>query len=269
MNVEWLLTEKCNFSCKYCGLYDNSKNPIEERAAITHFLIETKAYQLVNDFDFFIFGGEPFLHPEIEYIVEELNRLDIRYTFQTNLSKTSAKVIKKILETEPIMNLNISVHLSQQSLDTYINLIQELYSINQFRDALSNIEIMYDDITTTLAWYSLKNYFPKVEVILCPVSDFLVEGFGETLAQFNKIREMKVFEDIAFEDIITRGPDGKKKQRSIIWQEFLEKKQSPKGKPCLLKGKFRMFDSKFNEYNCCFHASVDQDCCPYDTCFLG
>lgn len=271
MKVEWLLTEKCNFTCDYCGLYDNSKVQESNRTTLTTFLIEIKAQQLVQDFDFFIFGGEPFLHPEIKYIVQELNRLDIKYTFQTNLSPTSAKVIKEILEQEleHIQKLNISVHLGQQSLSTYSKIIEDLYGLKSFRASLMNIEIMYTDITNVLAWYSLNNQFEKVRVILCPVSDFLVDGFKDILRSYNAARISKVFSDIEFEDIKEKGPNGQKKQRSLIWQDFIEKKQSPKGKPCLLKDDFKMYDSKLEVYNCCFHDRIDPECCPYDTCFLS
>lgn len=268
--VEWLLTENCNFSCEYCGLYNNEKKYITDKKELTSFLIEIKAKQLIDYFEFFIFGGEPFLHPEVNFIVAELNRLNIDYIFQTNLSKKSTDVIYEIIKNEEIKKINISVHSTQQSVNDYILNLNKLFSFKNFKYLLNNIEVMYNDLESIKYYYELKKNFSDVNIILCPVSDFLVEGFGKSLTEYNEIRRNKKFSDIVFEDIMVVGPDGKEKIRSEIWQDFIENKQSPKGKECLLKSKnFLMYDSLLNTYNCCFHDNVDLTSCPYDTCFLS
>jgi len=272
-NIEWLLTEKCNFNCSYCGLYNNKKNPSMCSKELEVFLDFVEEKQDEGFGELFIFGGEPTVHPDFIEIINKINKRDIKYIIQTNLSD---KAVRVLLNSNP-KKINISVHPEQQSLNKYIKNIRVMLQHNWSQlksnsiyksgcNPINNIEIMYVGNISIKFYKVLEELFPELNIILCPVSDFLVEGFGKKLKEYNNLKKFR--NDINFEDIEVKGPNGIIKDRSLIWEDFIDQKQSPKGKECLLKD-FIMIDSQFNKFNCCFHTVVDKTCCPFDTCFLS
>lgn len=270
VGVEWLLTEQCNFDCSYCGLYNNKILPNYDEDSITAFLKKIKARQMVEDFEFFIFGGEPFLHRKIHFILTELKRLNIKYMFQTNLSNKSTSTILDLYLTHNIIPLafNISCHIEQMSTTSYIKNLMKILNIPNIWKAVNNIEVMYSGEDALKMYTDLKNEIKDKRIILCPISDFLVDGFGDTLKEYNKLKLVVQDQEIEFEDVVIEKYNT---QRSLVWEEFVDKtpEYNPKGRPCLLKDRFIMYDSSFNEFNCCFHESVDQNSCPFESCFLS
>lgn len=269
-SVEWLVTENCNFSCNYCDLYNNRIRANRDMDKTYEFLKGIARKQVIYDFQFFVFGGEPFLHPEISSILNIMNELNIDYVMQTNLSKKAMQRIESIVIQGIDINLiNVSVHFSQQDIDTYIDTITRLLSLNI---PINNIDIMYDGVYTIKLYRDLVAALPNnLNIFLVPVSDFLVTGFADILREYNTAATNSDYSDIKFEQLLMTHPvTGEEVERSIIWQEFVDNVWSPKGKPCILKDKFLMYDSNFNTFNCCFHDTIEQPyICPYDSCFLS
>ena len=263
-SIEWLISENCNFNCKYCALWDNNKQPETDLTKIKSFLIKIKTLQQKLNLEFFIFGGEPLLHPKIEKIISILDTFNIDYRFQTNLSDYATNTLLKLKSAGYIFKkLNISVHLSQQSVNEYIENISKLLENNI---NINTIEVMFYGKEMINDYKILQNKFDNV--VLAPVSDFLVEGFGDILKQYNQLRIDDT--SIKFEELKMVHPINQNLiYRSFIWQEFIDKIWSPKGKLCLLKDKFFMFDSQLNTFNCCFHDFITDEICTYDTCFLS
>jgi sulfatase maturation enzyme AslB (radical SAM superfamily) len=263
-SIEWLVTEHCNFSCSYCGLYNNTKPHETDEVKLINFLKQIKAKQYLFDFTFFLFGGEPFLHNKISFIIDSLNDLKIDYLIQSNLSNIS---ISKIIEND-ISSINFSIHPSQMSLDNVISNLSIAFDNNVNINA---IEIMFSSISDLQFYRDLCLKFPNhiSLFILCPVSDFLVEGFSDILSSFNFLRDKTP--DVNFESILIPHPlSSDLIERSVVWQEFTDKKWSPKGNLCIMKDDFLMFDSNLDIFNCCFHDFIDEPfICPYDTCFLS
>ena len=263
-SIEWLVTEKCNFNCSYCGLYNNLKKPELNLNEIKKFLIKLKLLQEKKKLEFFLFGGETFLHPKIKDILFLLKKYNIFYKTQTNLSTYSTNKIIEISKTIKISKITVSVHFEQQSLEEYIKNINSLIQNNV---KINEIQIMFKDESVLDKFETLKNIFKDQHVIMYAVSDFLVQGFGDSLKKFN---ELKKLNPENFENIIVTHPETKKQiQRSIIWEEFIDKKLSPKNNICLLKDNFLMFDSQLKIYNCCFHEFIEDSICKFDTCFMS
>lgn len=264
INIEWLVTEKCNFKCSYCGLYNNKKKPETDLSILSTFIKSIHRKQLVYDFDFFVFGGEPFLHPNIDFIIGEMNYREIKYTIQSNCSSFSICKIKEL--ENKIKSINFSIHLREfQNKENIFNNIQQAIDL---KVNIKNIEVMYIDSNDENLYYELVNIFPNLNIILCPVSDFLVSGFSQSLKNYNLLMNHK--KDIQFENVRVPHPETKiETPRSIIWEEFIDQKISPKNKLCILKDKFMMYDSQLRIYNCCFHMNMVDNICKFDTCFLS
>lgn len=262
-SIEWLLTEKCNFNCSYCGLYNNLKAPETDEIKLRNFILKIKVLQQKMNLEFFIFGGEPFLHPKVGFVINLLHKYNIDYKFQTNLSNFSTNKIIELNEKQKIVKLNVSVHFEQQNITSYIENIEKLIKNNV---NLNEIQIMYSHNILT-EYKILKEKFPDQKVIIYSISDFLVSGFDKTLKEFNVFKKTL---DLDFERIKVKHPvTNEIIDRSFVWEEFLDKTISPKNKVCLLKDNFFMFDSKLNTFNCCFHEFIVDGICPFDTCFLS
>ena len=91
--VEWELTLKCNYSCDYCGLLRPIKEQTNEKILYKFIKNLNKKYSTK---EIFLFGGEPFLHPKIEFIIKTLQLFNQPFMIQSNLSNTSTKVIQSI-----------------------------------------------------------------------------------------------------------------------------------------------------------------------------
>jgi MoaA/NifB/PqqE/SkfB family radical SAM enzyme len=270
-SIEWLVTENCNYTCGYCALYNNKIKPLRDIKLIKEFLIMIARKQVIYDFTFFVFGGEPFLHPLIKDIIVIMNDLDIDYVLQTNLSNKSLSRIKDILEDKiEIQGINISVHFSQQSLPQYIENIKK---ITELPVDVKAIDVMYDGIYNIELYRNLRKALDNRLIYLIPVSDFLVTGFADHIREFNTLVNNPEYSDIAFESFFMAHPiTGKDTERRIVWEEFVNKVWSPKGKVCLMKKSFQKYDSNLKLYNCCFAARDyidDPYICPYDECFLS
>ena len=87
MKVEWEVTLKCNYSCFYCTNLDQSLNTVTDKPQLKNF-IKSLGEKYPN-VEVFVFGGEPFLHPHIDYIIECFNEFNVPFVIQTNLSKKS------------------------------------------------------------------------------------------------------------------------------------------------------------------------------------
>ena len=264
INVEWLVTENCNFSCSYCGLYNNKKSSEKDKDKLKKFLKTIYLKQQVYDFDFFLFGGEPFLHPDIDFIINEMNQLKIDYTIQSNCSYYSVDKISKLQSN--IKAINFSIHLREFSCkQSVMKNIDQMISLNI---NIKNIEVMYVDKYDLELYYELVYLFPDLNIILCPISDFLVTGFRQSLREYNQL--MINDKNINFEKVSILHPITKiLTPRSHIWEEFANQTLSPKNKECILKDKFIMYDSKLEVYNCCFHDNIKDNICTYDSCFLS
>lgn len=105
------ITGFCNAKCKYCPAGNDLTNKgkfveLETFEAILNKLIEYKLYTKESDFNIYCLG-EPLLHPQINDILNILNKYGIRITISTNASyipkfdKESLKCVKRFLISMP------------------------------------------------------------------------------------------------------------------------------------------------------------------------
>ena len=145
--VEWEITLKCNYKCSYCCSTNtrpteyrpNSAGqapPVLDKNQIREFI------QMLGEtypgIEIFVFGGEPFVHPRIEYIIETFNEYNIPFVIQTNLSKHSTKIMNRI---DAPFTLQVSIHPTEVKLeDVEIPLDADIREINPgtFLDKLTS-----------------------------------------------------------------------------------------------------------------------------------
>lgn len=249
MQVEWEVTLKCNYKCYYCTNLDKSLKPVLDKDTIREFI--KGLGEKYPGVEVFVFGGEPFIHPHIGYIIQCFNEFQIPFVIQTNFSKHSTKVIQTI--TEPF-TVQISVHPTEVGLEE----LDELFAT---KANIRTIDVMYTGKEALPYYYKVKKLVPGLEEIyLTPVSDFGDGRSDEILAEFNSMRNTPVYQKIIkFEEVKKFG-----RYRSELW---LDKNFTTKGKPCLYNDKYFLYGPNLELYNCCYrvkHSGI----CNHERCFL-
>ena len=257
--VEWELTSYCTFKCFYCSL-KNIKTETDKTKLEEFIKTKLKVDILNGAKNVFIFGGEPLIHPEIEFILRCLNKYEVPYIIQTQLSKPSIDVIMK-LPLDIYIPLNISVHLTEQT----VNEVKERFELIQNRCCFKKVDVMFSRSDVHIDYLKLRLFFENygVSCHLTPVASFSYkkDGADELLIQYNKLRNHKLFNRmIKFE---TTPPNFD--MRSFIWEKQITKQFSTIGKPCLYKGRYRIYNSSLEGFTC--HRQKNVDICE-DRCFL-
>jgi Radical SAM superfamily len=248
MIVEWEITLKCNYKCHYCTNLDTSLRPVLEEDRIRDFV------KMLGDtypgVEIFVFGGEPFVHPKIAYIIKCFNEFSIPFVIQTNFSKHSIKVMKTI--TDPF-RINISIHPTEIALED----IPDLF---EYRPNINVIDVMYTGRKAIPYYLAVKKAIEHDHTYLTPVTDF-GDGISDSLlADYLEVKKQSIYQKlIKFEDIQRYG-----KPRSELW---LDPNFTTKGKPCLYKDRYFLYSPNLDLYKCCYRIKTD-GICPKDKCFL-
>lgn len=248
MQVEWEVTMKCNYSCFYCTNLDKSIYPVLERPQIRDFIqMLGTTYPGV---EVFVFGGEPFVHPDIAYIIQCFNELNVPFVIQTNLSKHSVGVMKQI---DQPFTIQASIHPTEVAVED----LEEVFSHNI---KCRIIDVMYSAKNALYYYFKTRELSGCDHVFLTPVTDF-GDGVSDTiLTEFNKLKnDPQMRRLINFEDQVRLG-----KSRSELWADI---GFTTKGKPCLYKDKYFLYGPNLEMYNCCYRIKTD-GICPKNKCFL-
>ena len=248
MQVEWEVTMKCNYNCYYCSNLDKSIHHVTDHNTLRTFV------KMLGDtypgVEIFVFGGEPFVHPEIGYIIKCFNEFQIPFVIQTNLSKYSIEVMKTI--NEPY-TLQASIHPTEISLEDVMDTLKENVTCRV-------IDVMFSGKDAVLYYLKVKENTTCTNVFLTPITDFGDGRSNTALQEYLEIKQNPNYNKIIrFEEVERLG-----KPRSEIWGNI---SFSPKGKPCLYKDKYFLYGSNLEQYNCCHRINTD-GICPKTKCFL-
>ena len=250
--VEWEVTMKCNYQCFYCTNLDPDIKPVEDLEQLDNFV------KMLGDtytgVEIFVFGGEPFLHPNIEYIIECFNKHQVPFVVQTNFSKKSVVVMNRIKRP---FKINISIHPSEVSLETVI----DLFSRDLPHVDVNIIDVMYSGKEAIDYYVAIKKATNKYQgLYLTPIADFGDGVSSRQLSEYNELRTQKILNSfINFEKVKEFG-----EYRSVIWAN---KEFTTKGKPCLYNNRYFLYVPDFKLHNCCYRE-VHDGICQHLKCFL-
>lgn len=254
MIVEWECVLDCNYKCAYCTNGRNSALAVpiryeKDKSKVFAFIDMLKERWPTDEL--FLFGGEPFVHPFIDEIIAYLNQVQLPYIVQTNCSLP--KRIKEVREQHEF-KIQVSVHPTEiKNKEAYLQGIKELQGI------IRRIDVMYTG-EDALQWY--RDIHPllddKTVLYLTPLADF---NIGETIVnnalfEFNKLKKSVYNKIYQFE----------KGERSFDWENQMNGVWSPKGKPCMYKDRYILFDPQLKSYSCNYRQN--NDICPNGECFI-
>jgi len=250
MQVEWEITLKCNYSCVYCTNLDKTIHPVLDRDVVRDFV--RGLGEQYPGVEVFVFGGEPFVHPDIQWIIQCFNEFSIPFVIQTNLSAHSARVMKTI--TDPYL-LQVSVHPTEVSVEEFMDVLSSVTA------TIRTIDVMFTGKEALIYYFKIKELVhPDVNVFLTPIADFGDGVSNWSTALYNKMRKDPAYQKLVrFEEVKRLGKD-----RSELWDdpEF-----SPRGKPCLYNDKYFLYGPNLELYNCCYREKHN-GICNHDKCFL-
>jgi len=200
--------------------------------------------------EIFVFGGEPFVHPEIGHIIKCFNEFQIPFVIQTNLSKHSIEVMKTI---DDPYTLQASIHPTEVSKEDLIDILKENVTCRV-------IDVMFSGKEAVWYYLKVKEHTKTGNVYLTPITDFGDGKSDRALQEYLELKNNPAYSKvIKFEEVERLG-----KPRSEVWATVTF---SPKGKPCLYKDKYFLYSPQLEMYNCCYRIKTD-GICPKDKCFL-
>ena len=113
-SIDFLITQRCNYRCRYCsqskGFAQNLKDA--DKDTIESFL--SFLDKIPNDFEITITGGEPLLAKEFFPLIKKLKEKNFNFSVVTNFSFPIEEYKKlKDISGENLKELFVSLHLSQ------------------------------------------------------------------------------------------------------------------------------------------------------------
>lgn len=249
MQVEWEITLKCNFSCKYCTNLDLTLPQVMDRDIIKAFI--KRLGDTYPGVEIFVFGGEPFIHPDVEYIIECFNEYSVPFVIQTNFSKKSVAVMKRIQQP---FKIQISIHPTEVRLD-------QLPQLFETKADIRTIDVMFTGKEAVEYYFAVQKLIDSdVNLFLTPITDFGDGVSNLALLEYNRIKRNAAYTKfIRFEEVSRLGKD-----RSDLW---IDGEFTTKGKPCMYNGKYFLYGPDLELYNCCYRTKHD-GICQHDKCFL-
>jgi organic radical activating enzyme len=254
MQIEWECILDCNYKCKYCVNSRNSSLSIpipfeKDKEKVFQFLNSLK--EKYKDDELFIFGGEPFLHPFLDEIIEHLNKIEMKFIIQTNFSIYNN--IKKCIDKNLEFNVQVSIHPEEiRNSDIYIE------ELSNFQNIIRRIDIMYIGEESIIFYKKLLKVIKNKSIIfLAPVADFIIKDVvNNQLFKFNELKQGIYGKIFQFEP----------GERSFIWESQQKGITSMKFQPCIYKNSYILFDPMLKSYSCSYRQN--NDICPNDCCFL-
>ena len=161
------ITNSCNLNCKFC----KNTNRKKEFMTIENF---QKIIKKIKDYTKLVclhVKGEPLLHPELEKILQILDKYNLRANITTNAIALN-KNIDVLVKSKAVRQLNLSLHSSLENeninVENYMNNI--FYSVDKLEgtdviisyrlwnlESLENNEANSDVINLLSEKYNIKN----------------------------------------------------------------------------------------------------------------
>lgn len=247
MIVEWEVTLDCNYQCEYCVNSRNSALPTpiffeKDKEKVFKFIEHLK--EKYPQDELFVFGGEPFAHPFFGEIIDKLRAVQMNFIIQTNFS-----LPKRVEKIGAIVQ--VSVHPTQiKNKETYIK------ELGRLEHLIRKVDVMFIGKQSLDFYKEITKVFPREKLKLIPVAGFKGVDVNKYLYEYNEMRQGILGKFINFEV----------GERSYNWESQMKGTWSPKGKPCMYKDKYILFDPMLRSYSCSYREN--HDICPNDHCFI-
>ena len=157
--LEISISQQCNFDCKYC-----TSHIVGAKATPLDF-DKILSFKRKGDYQIYIYGGEPLIHPQIYELLDRLgNERKIR--IQTNNS-VGKKVYDKIISKHPNVVFALSYHQEYAKFGKFLRNAKFLNDV----DRLAEISVMWfskQDVEISRVYNIMKSMFDN-RVVMTPL----------------------------------------------------------------------------------------------------
>lgn len=104
LHFNWFLVDWCNYNCSYCCTAETMRETFSKQDSSSKYKLALEILKRVDpEFEVDLFGGEPTLHSNIEYILNELSGIPNcrRIEIKTNLSRPLL-FLKELAEVDKV-----------------------------------------------------------------------------------------------------------------------------------------------------------------------
>lgn len=207
-SIDILITSQCNIKCLYCTLH-SPFNPNKIKPSCIKWPLLKKiidSLHEINTDSITISGdGEPWLHPQINQIINYIKDKDLDLTINTNLTFLSSKILKSFIRADKLrvnaasLSKNLYCKIHNTKIESYKNLIRNLEFIKKiFKNHKKDLIIItyivnklnykyFPEMVSSLKKYGINN----IEVELMEEKKFTKELSlsNKQLNHFRKIIE--------------------------------------------------------------------------------
>ena len=187
LEIDYLLTFRCNYDCSYCISHD-----------VNHPFLKRSSNEIIEAFDFIfkqysnkkiklrILGGEPFVYKHFINLVNELLNIDfLQIIIITNLSVTE-KTLEKLKKSENII-ISVSYHPEYSNNKDFVTKIK--YLQNKGFKTYCSVSIHPNEKYLKSSLYVLKNLSGNIiPNYLSSMTESNVNIFGKSYDYTEKIK---------------------------------------------------------------------------------
>ena len=144
LNINWMLTRRCNYDCSYCfPHYHDFISPYinEKNALIFVDKINQEVVKQNKKIAWKFSGGEPFIDPGFLPLIEKLSKLEST-TQICVITNGSAPLNQYIRACEFLSNLTISLHLERSEKETN-KTIEKIIELSKINSVFFNVNLMF------------------------------------------------------------------------------------------------------------------------------
>lgn len=179
-----LVTEKCNLNCSHCNMFIPHFEMPKHRELDT-MIKDIDSYFNIVDYVsvFHLVGGEPFLHPQIENVIQHIlsNYIDKIDKF---IITTNGSIAPKLSTIELLKSSNVILSVSNysdklQKLKTKVEKVIDIYKTNGIKHYVRN----------EIEWYDFGDLRVKKNL----PTDKLIKHFDSCTAPFRGLNDGKFY----------------------------------------------------------------------------
>lgn len=135
--VDVKITDKCPYDCNFCYQGSTKTNPHGSIYMIPELLADAEVFECA------IGGGEPTIHPEFQYLLENLNKRNINANFTTRNFHLFNDEIKLRNICENIGSFAFSVHITEEA-----KIIKNMYNKFPFLEEKLSVQVIEGILST-------------------------------------------------------------------------------------------------------------------------
>lgn len=236
--IDWYPSLICNYKCSYCFVNKENKCFNKDNFSILlHFLKRQDKHIHLR-----ILGGEPLIIKEINYVLEELNKIE---NFKVEIV-TNGFYLKNI-KVPKQMFVEISVHYEYINEKYIKNLKKGI--LNQDCDVTLVLNL-HNELDQDIL-YKIKNVYDEIKDICNVTLNTIVNRVGERInscldfEKFMKYFEVKNYKECSLKYII----NGQEKSFMDVISIYKQRKNNFKG--CICQNNYLIIDYNYNlKINC-------------------